>query len=235
MKKLKYINIVFILAMILTAISVNAEEIVDTSVSNDTVTNTQTLDKIKQDRLLKREKMIVNKEYTKERLEEKRENIEYKKEDKKSRLLEKKDTRSEIWKSKAIERMSSGFKRLTTLIERLESRIAKVDEAGGNTARAKSSIQNAKDKINITKQKIEEVKVIYPENYEDGEEDLGQNELVQKVLPVAKEVKELLKSAHQDLVNAVKFLKEDNRKEKLDTDSSQSTNNMGSDENEQNQ
>ena len=51
---------------------------------------------------------------------------------------------------------------------------------------------------------------------DDSKKDLGQDEMVKKIMPKAQEVQKLLKSAHKNLVDAVKALKEDNRNPKAE-------------------
>lgn len=268
MKKIKYINIMLVLAILFTGAVAYAEE----NATSDFTPGDRALmerkmvkDKIEHEKLMRLEdknqrpaqinnfrdepkaldalKLRKIKSDTEKRDGLSREDAMEKKEalkermmDKQERMEERKENRAEEWKMRAAERLRAGFERLSNIIDRLESRMAKIDEAGGSTERAKALIENAKDKIELAKQKVEEIKNI--ESKESDEEDemanLGQNELVREALPIAKEVQKLLKDAHQDLVNAVKYLKEDNRKDTLQAENSESSNGEGSDENEQN-
>lgn len=267
MKKIKYINIVFVLAMLLGGVFANAEEVGSSGMRPDQKPRPERAmikDKIEQEKMIRLENKDVrpikemrdiekqNPEDLKARIEERKiereGKIEERKieregkmEEKKNLMQEKKKNLAEEWKMRAQDRLNAGKERLTKIIERLESRMIKIEEQGGDTARAKTLIASAKSKLEKVDTLISDITNLSDTTINEdsateettSNTDLKQNDFVKKVKPIAEEIQKLLKGAHQDLVDAVKALKEDNKKEKPSTDSSVSTQNSGSENNEQ--
>lgn len=271
MKKITYLNILFVLALLLGGAFANAEEVESNDVHPDQKPRPERImlkDKIEQEKMIRlenkdvrpiremrdgetqnradlkanmEEKRMENSDKLEERKMEREGKIEERKNkatEMKERLQEKRVSLAEKWKKRAHDRLNAGYERLAKIIERLESRMVKIEDQGGDTARAKTLIANAKSKLEKAKILIEEIKNIndaVTDDESDAEKntDIGQNDFVQKIKPMAQEVQKLLKSAHQDLMSGIIALKKDNRKEKLTTDGSPSTQENGSETNEQ--
>lgn len=255
MKKLKYLNILFVLLLIMAG-----TQIVSATDGSDDAFETEDRveiekkmirDRIEKEKRIRlqddtklRTKILIEdgevkkeRERTRDNATEKREEIEKRMEDRKEKIEDRHTERAESWRTHTVLRLNTAVERFEKLITRLENRIAKIDEAGGNTVNAKSFITNAQTKLNEAKQKVEEIKVIQIESKDDTNEnaDLGQSDLVRTILPIAKETQELLKGVREDLVNSIKTLRTDNKQDKLeDNGASDSTNDDSSEQNEQN-
>ena len=248
MKKLNYLNVLFIFALVFGGLMANAEE--GSGDYDKVYKERQKIERnILKDRVERKKPLRVEdedgkplrpiKEEDRVKIENRIGDRKEKIDDKIEKLKEKRESLSDKWKIKAEGRLQAGIERLTKIIVRLEARIAKIDSQSGNTTRAKENIAKAKANLEQARAKIAEIKIIQntvvdnaddsvdieesddiddneDDVNDDSKKDLGQDEMVKKIMPKAQEVQKLLKSAHKNLVDAVKALKEDNRNPKAE-------------------
>ena len=187
--------------------AIRQEAVESLGVHTDKSAVSKILEALKKEIELKRETL---KKEIKDKKEEFKKEVKTQKEEFKKNIEQKKSD----FRGKAQEMISKGFeeavKNIESLQTRVATRIAKDKTASKDTTLAETSFANSKTKLDAAKLKIAEVKLLIP-----ADDTKITADTFEKVKLGARDAKDLLKEAHQELVNAVKSLKglEENKTE----------------------
>ncbi len=165
-------------------------------------------------RVINNDKMQAEREALKTKLETERETFKKEVQTKKEEFKKIKDDNKNEFRNNALKMISENFDSAVKNIEKLQARvtavIAKAKLAGIDTTLTEAALADSKTKLNASKAKLAEVKALI---LTDGTKITA--DIFVKIKIGAREAKDLLKQARQELVHAVAVLKGMNNENKV--------------------